>query len=145
MDKLTDLYKGVILEHNHTPLFFEKRPTAQHVIEAYNPLCGDKFKLYLDIENEAIVKASFHGYGCAISKAATSVFMSKIQGKNLQFVLNQIDTYFDIIDTKNSSDTEGAKIDDELNAFKAVKQFPERRTCATLSWQAAKDFLNKKE
>ena len=144
MDKLSDLYKGVILEHNNTPLFFEKRPTAQHVLEAYNPLCGDKFKLFLDIENDTITAATFHGYGCAISKAATSVLLSKIQGQSLEFVLNQINTYFDILDAKNTSDTEGSKSDEEMNAFKAVQQFPERRTCATLSAQAIKDFLGLK-
>ena len=110
MNKLSDLYKGVILEHNNTPLFFEKRPAAQHVIEAYNPLCGDKFKLFLDIENDTISAATFHGYGCAISKAASSVLLSKIQGQSLELVLNQINTYFDILDTKNPLDTEGSKI-----------------------------------
>lgn len=141
MDKLSDLYRLVILEHNNTPLFFEKRPTAQHVIEAYNPLCGDKFKLFLDIENKTITAATFYGYGCAISKAATSVLLSKMQGQSLESVVSQIDTYFDILDTKNTSDTEGSKIEGELNAFRAVQQFPERRTCATLSGQAIKDFL----
>ena len=148
MDKLTALYQSVILTHNNTPHYFEKRLAAQHVIEAYNPLCGDKFKLFLDIENDTIIKATFHGYGCAISKAATSVLLSKIQGKSVESVLNQIDTYFDVLDSKNTENTlakdkntEGALIDENINAFKAVQAFPERRTCATLSWQAAKDFL----
>ena len=44
--KLSQLYQGVILKHNNEPFHFEKRPTAQHVIEAYNPMCGDKFKVF---------------------------------------------------------------------------------------------------
>jgi nitrogen fixation protein NifU and related proteins len=141
MDKLNALYQGVILQHNDAPQYFEKRPAAQHVIEAYNPLCGDKFKLFLDIENGRIAKATFHGYGCAISKAATSVLLSRIQNENMESVLNQIDTYFTILDSKNVENTEGVLIDENLAAFKAVQAFPERRACATLSWQAAKDFL----
>ena len=90
MEKLTALYQGVILQHNNAPQYFEKRLAAQHVIDAYNPLCGDKFKLFLDIENGTIVKATFHGYGCAISKVATSVLLSKIQGQNIESVLNQL-------------------------------------------------------
>jgi nitrogen fixation protein NifU and related proteins len=138
MDKLTDLYKGVILEHNSTPQYFEKRPTAQHVIEAYNPLCGDKFKLFLDMENGLITKASFHGYGCAISKAATSVLLSNIQGKTIETILYQINTYFSVL---NTLDTEGGVFDENIKAFKAVQQFPERMTCATLSWQSLNDWL----
>jgi nitrogen fixation protein NifU and related proteins len=138
MDKLTDLYKGVILEHNSTPQYFEKRPTAQHVIEAYNPLCGDKFKLFLDMENGTVTKASFHGYGCAISKAATSVLLSNIQGKTIEVILSQINTYFSVLNTPN---TEGGVFDENINAFKAVQQFPERMTCATLSWQSLEQWI----
>ncbi|MDZ7880815.1 MAG: SUF system NifU family Fe-S cluster assembly protein [Saprospiraceae bacterium] len=140
MDKLANLYKGVILEHNTTPQYFEKRPMAQHVIEAYNPLCGDKFKLFLDIENGSIAKASFHGYGCAISKAATSVLLSNIQGKSIDIILNQINTYFSVL---NTPDTEGGVFNENISAFKAVQQFPERMMCATLSWQALEDWLKK--
>ena len=45
--KLSQLYQQVILSHNNLPFHFEKRLTAPHIIEAYNPLCGDKFKLFL--------------------------------------------------------------------------------------------------
>jgi nitrogen fixation protein NifU and related proteins len=138
MDKLTDLYKGVILEQNSTPQYFEKRPTAQHVIEAYNPLCGDKFKLFLDVENGTITKASFHGYGCAISKASTSVLLSNIQGKTIETILSQINTYFSVL---NTTDTEGGVFDENIKAFKAVQQFPERMTCATLSWQSLNQWI----
>jgi nitrogen fixation protein NifU and related proteins len=142
VDKLTELYKGVILEHNGTPQYFEKNPTAQHVIEAYNPLCGDKFKLFLDIENDTIVKASFHGYGCAISKAATSVLLVNIQGKTIEQALNQINTYFLVL---KGVYTEGSLFDENINAFKAVQDFPERMTCATLSWQSLQDWLEKSQ
>jgi nitrogen fixation protein NifU and related proteins len=138
MDKLADLYKGVILEHNSTPQYFEKRATAKHVIEAYNPLCGDKFKLFLDMEDGIVTKASFHGYGCAISKAATSVLLSNIQGKTIEVILSQINTYFSVL---NTPDTEGVVFDENINAFKAVQQFPERMTCATLSWQSLEEWL----
>jgi nitrogen fixation protein NifU and related proteins len=141
VDKLTELYKGVILEHNRTPQYFEKKTTAQHVVEAYNPLCGDKFKLYLDIENGAITQAHFHGYGCAISKAATSVLLTNIQGQTIETVLNQINTYFSVLDAKNDVYTEGSFFDENINAFKAVQDFPERKVCATLSWQSLQDWL----
>jgi nitrogen fixation protein NifU and related proteins len=141
VDKLSELYKGVILEHNGTPQYFAKNLTAQHVVEAYNPLCGDKFKLFLDIENGTIVKASFHGYGCAISKAATSVLLANIQEKTIEVVENQINTYFFVLNAKNDFYTEGSLFDENINAFKAVQDFPERMTCATLSWQSLQDFI----
>lgn len=134
-NSLAQLYDEVILQHNRSPFNFEKRQTAQHIVEAYNPLCGDKFKLYLDMGNGIVVNASFHGYGCAISKAATSVLIQRILGQKLDDVTKILKTYFDALDT------EGVILDEELKTFAAVRQFPERKTCATLSWEAAQTFF----
>lgn len=136
--KLLQLYQGVILKHNNEPFHFEKRPTAQHVIEAYNPMCGDKFKVFLDIENGVVTNATFHGYGCAISKASTSVLMKKIQGQSLAEVVQLVKDYFKIIEN-----TEGVNQDEELTAFAAAKDFPGRLKCATLAWEAVDNFLKK--
>lgn len=134
--KLSQLYQGVILKHNNEPFHFEKRPTAQHVIEAYNPMCGDKFKVFLDIENGVVSNATFHGYGCAISKASTSVLMKKMQDQPLEEVIKLIKDYFNIIEN-----TEGVQNDEELTAFAAAKDFPGRLKCATLAWEAMDEFL----
>ena len=136
--KLSQLYQGVILKHNNEPFHFEKRPTAHHVIEAYNPMCGDKFKVFLDIENGIVTHATFHGYGCAISKASTSVLMKKMQGQPLDEVEKLIENYFKIIEN-----TEGVNQDEELTAFAAAKDFPGRLKCATLAWEAMDEFLKK--
>ena len=138
--KLSQLYQGVILKHNNEPFHFEKRLTAQHVVEAYNPMCGDKFKVFLDIEDGVVTNATFHGYGCAISKASTSVLMKKIQGQPLEDVLKIVAHYFKIIEN-NASDTEGVYEDGELTAFAAAKDFPGRLKCATLAWEAVDNFL----
>ena len=100
---LAQLYDAVILQHNRVPCHYEKRQTAQHIVEAYNPLCGDKFKLYLDIENGRVQQATFHGYGCAISKAATSVLMEKIQNRSIQDVNLLLKTYFEGLNTEGSN------------------------------------------
>ena len=146
---LAQLYDDVILQHNRAPCHYEKRQTAQHIVEAFNPLCGDKFKLFLDIEDGRVQKATFHGYGCAISKAATSVLMGKIQNMPVADVLKLIKMYFEGLNsgnndgaTHNNREGESAdKLNPEFNAFAAVRQFPERLTCATLSWEAAQTFF----
>lgn len=135
-ENLSKLYHGVILEHNRAPRFFEKRPAAQHVVEAYNPLCGDKFKLYLDIENGVIAAATFHGYGCAVSKASASVLMEKIQGQPLEALPSILEKFLEAI-AAGSSDSENS----EISAFAVAKNFPGREKCATLAWEALKNYL----
>jgi nitrogen fixation protein NifU and related proteins len=139
---ITKLYQDFILKRSQDDQNFEKRPTAQHTLEAYNPLCGDKFKLFLDVENEVISKATFHGYGCAISKASTAVLIEKIQNKTYKDALILIKTYFEVLNTEGALlEKDAPQIDADIKAFEVMQQFPERLTCATLSWQAALDFL----
>jgi len=136
--QLNELYHPLILEHNQHPSHYLKRPEAGVVLDAYNSLCGDKFKLYLDLEQGRVVAASFSGYGCAVSKAATSVLMKKIQGKTLEEVHGLIQAYFAITktDQENVGDT-----DPELLAFAAAKKFPGRLKCAVLAWEALDEHL----
>ncbi len=139
---ITKLYQDFILKRSQDDQNFEKRLTAQHTLEAYNPLCGDKFKLFLDIENGAISKASFHGYGCAISKASTSVLIEKIQNKTYNEALILIKSYFEVLNTEGPFlEKNATQIDSDIKAFEVMQQFPERMSCATLSWQAALDFF----
>jgi nitrogen fixation protein NifU and related proteins len=133
---ISNLYQEYILKKSQDETAYQKRPDAQHIIEAYNPLCGDKFKLYLDIENNIITKATFHGYGCAISKAATAVLIEKIENSPLVTLENTLKTYFEALNTEGVLDT----IDEAIKAFEVIKSFPERMTCATLSWQALNDW-----
>jgi nitrogen fixation protein NifU and related proteins len=138
-ERLSDLYHKEIMQHNAQPYHYKKRLDAPHIIEAYNPMCGDKFKLFLNIENGIITQATFHGYGCAISKAASSVLMQKIEHMPISDALLLVKSYFLAINTEGVGDTS----DDMLKPFMAVKQFPERMTCATLSWQALDEYLKK--
>lgn len=138
---VNELYPPLILEHNQAPRHYQKRPEAGLILEAYNSLCGDKFKLYLDIQGGRVVEASFSGYGCAVSKAATSVLMEKIQGKTLGEVKEIVEAYFKA--TKSEYNLE-ANFDPEFEAFAAAKKFPGRLKCAVLSWEAMEEFLEEK-
>jgi nitrogen fixation protein NifU and related proteins len=149
-ERLSDLYHKDIMQHNAQPYHYEKRLDAPHIIQAYNPLCGDKFKLFLNIDNGIITHATFHGYGCAISKAASSVLIQKIENLPVSDALLLVKNYFLAINTvtPRRDETESIKgladfEDNMLKPFLAVKQFPERMACATLSWQALDEYLKK--
>lgn len=141
-EKLSKLYQEVILRHNEVPFQYEKRTEFDYVLEAYNPICGDQFKLYLKLEDNRIQSAYFHGYGCAISKAATSVLIQKIQGRSLdeiQMLCTEYDKY-----VKEDTGEPTLPLDEELEAFAAARSFPGRLQCATLSWDEMQKFLKLK-
>ena len=81
MPDLRELYQEVILEHSKAPRNYRELATANHRAEGYNPLCGDHFTVYLDLEGDSIRDISFQGSGCAISKASASLMTQSVKGK----------------------------------------------------------------
>ncbi len=134
--KLKQLYRSVILELNKNPYHYEEMEAPDHQIEAYNPLCGDKYKLYLQVEAGKIKQASFSGFGCAISKASTSILVQRLEGMAIEDIPAMKETFLNIA-------FEGAPTsDEEFEAFAAAKAFPGRSTCVSLSWDSLQEWLD---
>lgn len=137
---LSQLYQNIILEHNKNPLNFQKKEAAGEVLEAYNPLCGDHFRIYLDWEGEIMKEVHFHGYGCAICKASTSVLVQHLEGKNAEEARKICEIFLKIA---YNQPEELSQAPQEFYAFAAAKNFPSRIDCAVLSWETLMNFLKK--
>jgi nitrogen fixation NifU-like protein len=141
-DKLKQLYKTQILKHSQNPFNEGKLEAYTHLIKAYNPVCGDQFDLYLNIIDQQVIEASFTGYGCAISKASTSVLTKQIIGKGKTEIDAFVADFLKLLDPNASQLPEEITADEELLAFAAAREFPERLSCANLAWLALiKDVL----
>ena len=139
---LKKLYSEIIKEHNENPFHFEKRENAGKTLKAYNPICGDRFEVYVDSDQRTLKELHFHGFGCAISKASTSVLTKSLEGKQLKEALELCDRFLHFIN-QELRDKELILSDDFL-AFSGVHDFPERYDCASLSWREMKNFLESK-
>ena len=64
---LRELYQEVILDHNKKPRHFHALSEPARKSEGYNPLCGDKVTVYLQLEGGRIKDVAFQGSGCAIA------------------------------------------------------------------------------
>jgi nitrogen fixation NifU-like protein len=129
----------VIKAHYDAPFHFTKIENAPNVIKAYNPICGDRFEIYLDADSDKISAIHFHGFGCAISKASTSVLAKNLEGKKFLEAISICDNFLKFINKELRTDE--LILDDEFLAFSGVHDFPERYECATLSWKTVKEFL----
>ena len=80
---MDDMYREVILEHYKQPhnAGTLEAPDISH--EDSNPLCGDRVKIDLKVENGIITDVRFQGRGCAISQASASLLTDEIKGKSL--------------------------------------------------------------
>ena len=81
-----DIYREVIIEHAKHPHNFGTldNPNISH--EEHNPLCGDRVRIDLTIENDVITDVRFSGRGCAISQASASLLTDEIRGKSVEEV-----------------------------------------------------------
>ena len=81
MIDLKELYQDVIVDHNRRPRNFRRMDDADRTAEGFNPLCGDKLKVYFAIdESGRISDARFEGSGCAISVASASLLTDTVIG-----------------------------------------------------------------
>lgn len=141
-ERLKGLYKTIILEHNKEPFFFKKNEEATYVLKAYNQICGDRFELYFEVKNGVIEDLTFHGFGCAISKASTSVLVKNLKGKDFVKALLFCRQFLSVT---NDEEANGENLGEELEAFSAAKEFPGRLKCATLAWDEMIKFLEEKK
>ena len=137
-DRLKALYKTVIVKHNNEPAQFEKNETSQYVLKANSLVCGDRFTLFFDVEEGIIKNLSFYGHGCAVSKASTSIMVQNLIGKTIAEALEICKNFYAHVQKgKNLPEPK----DEKFEAFSAVEYFPERKQCATLSWDEISVFL----
>jgi nitrogen fixation NifU-like protein len=138
LSELTDLYQEVILDHNRRPRNFRAIEQASHHAEGYNPLCGDRLTLYLDIDGGVIKDASFQGSGCAISKASASMMTDSVKGKSLAEARAMFDEFHHMVTGQPADPARLGK----LAVFEGVRQYPARVKCASLAWHTLRSAMD---
>ena len=143
MSDLRELYQQVILDHNKNPRNFRELPGAARKVEGYNPLCGDHYTVYVDLDGGVIRDVSFTGSGCAISKASASVMSSTVKGKSTE----EAHRLFEVFHRLVTGDQGGLSANElgRLAAFSGVSEFPARVKCASLPWHTLKTAIESDE
>ena len=132
-----DLYQETILDHSKRPRNYHSMADATSSADGYNPLCGDKLKLYLRLEGDVVKDASFIGAGCAISTSSASLMTESIKGKTRDEALKLLEKFHQLLTTDVSVSKDLGK----LVVFCGVRDYPARVKCATLAWHTLKNAL----
>jgi len=142
--ELKELYQQVILDHNKSPRNFGKIEHANHTAEGYNPLCGDKVNIYIEMDNDVIKDISFQSSGCAISQASSSLMSSAVKGKTREEAEKIFNRFHDLIIGKPDEEKSLEELG-KLTVFAGVKDFPSRVKCASLPWHTMLNALHKND
>jgi nitrogen fixation NifU-like protein len=84
---MDDLYRDQIIDRYKNPRHRGKLEPNDISYEDDNPLCGDRIRIDLRIDEKNHVReASFSGHGCSISQASADLLVETIIGKDLEEV-----------------------------------------------------------
>ena len=131
--EVRDLYRELILDHSRQPRHFGRLDDATHTADGINPLCGDKLRLYLKVDDGRIKSTSFEATGCAISVASASLMTDAIEGLPVESAES---CFASVTDRLTGGSSQLGENLDKLAALEGVRDYPSRVKCATLAWHA---------
>lgn len=135
--ELNDLYRDVILDHNRNPRNFGPLEPADASAEGFNPMCGDRLTLRLNVADDTITEIRFEGQGCAISTASASLMTEAVKGRKREDALQLFNRVHHLLTDDTAQSDELGK----LAALSGVREFPSRVKCASLCWHTLANAL----
>ena len=81
-----DIYHEMIVDYSRNPLNYGEIKNHDVTFHDSNPLCGDSIDIDMKIDDNKVTDIKFHGKGCAICMACTSVLTEITKGKSLDDV-----------------------------------------------------------
>ena len=135
---LRELYQDLIVDHNRSPRNFGRLDAPDRQVQGFNPLCGDKLTVYLELRDDKIEDIRFEGSGCAISVASASLMTEALKGRTLAEARALFDRVHGLLTGSDEPDIGSLG---KIAVLSGVRQFPSRVKCASLCWHAANAAL----
>ena len=135
-EEIQQLYREQILPESKNPYHFGKREEGVEMLLANNPMCGDKYHLYVNGMDEM----HFDGFGCALSKASTSIMIRLLENKGSHDARELCEKFIGVL----RGDYKPDDLPDGLRILAELRNFDGRIDCIQLSWKLVLDYLIKK-
>jgi nitrogen fixation protein NifU and related proteins len=136
---LDALYREVILDHHRSPRNFGKLSAPTVTTEGFNPLCGDRIEIYLQVKDGTISACNFGGEGCSICMASASMMTEEMIAKSPADALLLISAFRKLLKGEQCP----LSIEGDLESLVGVRQFPVRIKCALLPWTTLNESIEK--
>ena len=121
--------KGLINNDNYTKIKLKSKS------------CIDQIELQIKLKNDIVEDAKFDGEACAICTSSTSILLKNIIGKNINEVLDIIESFNNMIDEKEYN----RNLLGDAIIYEDISKQPNRKNCALMSWNGLKKALEGNE
>ena len=139
MTSASELYQGVILDHNRSPRNYGRIEGGREA-RGHNPLCGDEVRVWIEMDGDIVRDVRFEGQGCAISRASASLMTTAVKGKTKAEIEEMLGRFQALV-TGRLAQGDQASLPAKLQVFSNVAQFPVRVKCASLAWHVLREAL----
>jgi len=78
-----DIYHEMIVDYSRNPINYGEIENHDVTFHDSNPLCGDSIDIDIKIDDNKVTDIKFHGKGCAICMACSSVLTEITKGKTI--------------------------------------------------------------
>jgi len=78
-----DIYHEMIVDYSRNPINYGEIENHDVTFHDSNPLCGDSIDIDIKIDEDKVTDIKFHGKGCAICMACSSVLTEITKGKTI--------------------------------------------------------------
>ena len=133
-----EMMREIIIDHYKNPRNKEEINDNRYItIHMDSASCIDDIYLQVLIIDNKIEDMKWHGTGCTISLASTSILSTMIKNMSVDEADSLINSFNEFLLGHDESE-EKLK---ELYAFKNVNRQPSRITCANISFRGLKEAL----
>jgi nitrogen fixation protein NifU and related proteins len=164
---LGKLYQRAILDHHQAPRHAGRLAQPTHSADGHNPLCGDRVSVTLAVAAGRLVEVRCDVKGCAICRASGSMMAEAILGRDVSEVQALSDRFLATVAREPSAAADGPAAEGpaiervaegialapaqptaeelewgELAGLLEARRFPNRRRCASLSWEILQRALS---
>ena len=141
MRDIENLYRQVIMDHYKNPRNkgLTDNPLYKKV-HIKNPSCGDDITIQSLVEGDIVKDVKHDGSGCSICCSSASVLSETLIGKTVVEAKTISEAYLNMLSNKEYDETVDLE---EAIAYIGVRQFPARIKCASISWKAFEETLEK--
>lgn len=136
-----EVLREIIIDNYKYPRNKEEVKDPSYItIHMESASCIDDIYIQVKIDETShqIIDCKWHGTGCAISSASTSIMSEMIKGHTMEEATAMMDEFNKMLDGKDFDD----EVLGEAICFVNVNRQPSRITCANISWRGLqKAFL----
>ena len=136
-----EMMREIIMDHYSNPRNFREGDDSYLTAYKDSTSCIDKIYVQAKIEINVLVDVCWHGVGCAIAKASTSIMSELLTGKSIEEASNIIDNYLAMIHEEEYD----PDLLDEAIVFMNTSKQAARFKCATIGWNGLKKILTGEE